>query len=129
MTMGIVEFLEARIAEDEAVAKAALAMLGENDPFTQEWQFGESMGGFGGLINRAGTRTAISPTAESKHINRHGPVRVLQEVAAKRKLIKAIEELVQHAYGRDSAEAIESELAPLAAIYADHPDFDEEWRP
>ena len=125
--MGIVEFLEARIAEDEAVAKAAFARLGENDPFTQEWQFG--MGGFGGLVNRAGTRTALSPTAESNHINRHGPVRVLQEVAAKRKLIKSIEELVQHAYGYDSAGAIETELAPLAAIYSDHPDFNEEWRP
>lgn len=124
--MTIVEFLEARLAEEEAVAKAAFARLSENDPFTREWQFGESMG-FGGLVNRAGTRTALSPTAESKHINRHGPVRVLQEVAAKRKLIKSIEELVQHAYGRDSAEAIESELAPLAAIYSDHPDYQKEW--
>ncbi|QDM57134.1 hypothetical protein SEA_WHACK_71 [Rhodococcus phage Whack] len=133
--MDIVEFLRARLDEDEQVANTAIARLAENDPFTQEWRFGARMGGFGGLINRAGTRTAISPTPESSHINRHGPARILREVAAKRLVIEAAIEATSLDMLLDSerrvgirdenAEPLVGDiiLEALASAYSDHPDY------
>lgn len=146
--MGIVEFLEARIAEDEAIASASgdvgadWLYIGEGDPV---FPAGE------GIVRSSSRREEILhegtahenvyvtfdryvtcdyvSSEEGAHIARHDPARVLREVAAKRKLVRSIEGLVQHAYGYDSAGTVEEVLTPLAAIYSDHPDFNEEWRP
>ncbi|MEA1796685.1 DUF6221 family protein [Rhodococcus qingshengii] len=130
--MGIVEFLEARIAEDEAVAKAARPGPWFHD---SNLTCGPRVPPDDFLMVPEDPSDTISPCndkipdQDSRHIARHDPARILCEVAAKRKLIRSIEGLVQHAYGYDSAGTVEKVLAPLAAIYSDHPDFNEEWRP
>ena len=141
--MGIVEFLEARIAEDEAVAKAALHHPRTYNKATQDFdQTGTDNGswhtssfcdpsdqrmveGVGITIYNEGGHTA----EQADHIARHDPARILREVVAKRAL------MASHDIGRDPCEAHDAmyESVPcdvilhLAAIYSDHPDFNEEW--
>ncbi|MCW2300717.1 DUF6221 family protein [Rhodococcus erythropolis] len=99
--MGIVEFLEARIAEDEAVAKAALHHPRTYNKATQDFdQTGTDNGswhtssfcdpsdqrmveGVGITIYNEGGHTA----EQADHIARHDPARILREVAAKRAVV------------------------------------------
>ena len=68
----ITEFLLARIAEDEAVARAASPA---------PWQFGAA-GSFA-----AGTVYDITK-ANAEHMTRHDPARVLAECEAKRRIVE-----------------------------------------
>ena len=104
--MTIVEFLEARIAEDEADARAAddgrLLACSKKDHM---------------VINDAGFMQTFTPS------------RVLREVAAKRAI------MAEHGMGQDPCDAHDAmyESVPcdvilnLAAIYLDHPDYQSEW--
>lgn len=118
----LTDFLLARIAEDEAVAS-------ELDP---------EMFGFDPA------RGPLSP--EEEHINRHDPARVLAECEAKRRMIDLAFQcgaMVDGEWGdchgaeeiragkcRDhgATEAMEH-LRILSTVYADRPDYREEWRP
>lgn len=115
--MGIVEFLEARIAEDEADARVAnegrLLACSKKDHM---------------VINDAGFMQTFTPS------------RVLREVAAKRKIVNDHRVGLWYVYTDDDTRACETcgdstvrwpcaTICALAAIYSDHPDFDEEWRP
>lgn len=108
MTMGIVEFLEARIAEDEADARAA------DEGRLLAWSKNDHM-----VIVDSGFMQTFTPS------------RVLREVAAKRAI------MAEHGIDQDPCDAHDAmyESVPcdvilnLAAIYSDHPYFDEEWRP
>lgn len=127
--MDLVEFLRARLDEDEAAARRA-----KPGPWTQD----------GGSIY------AGHPTEEVvdwvyddswEHIARHDPARVLAEVEAKRRIV----ELADEASGLDAV--VDGEfrvgsrdpvaepyigdliLRHLAAPYAGHPDYDARWRP
>jgi hypothetical protein len=93
--MNITEFLEARIAEDEAKAKARL----EN-------------------------------TQDGHDINTHAD-RVLAEVVAKRSIIADRKRLDRSA-GMDDwysgySDANYDAVRALATVYADHPDYRQEW--
>lgn len=100
--MTITEFLEARIAEDEAQAK-------ESQHYEDDiW---ETAGWW-------------------------NPTRVLAECAAKRKLIAISEEVERMDYQitqewGGSGEAIDGTaddmLKAMASVYADHPDYQQEW--
>lgn len=115
----LVEFLLARIAEDEGRARSALGLLGiETEWHRVEW-----------LRDRGLTRS------DAQHMVRHSPRRVLAECEAKRRIV----DYRQHA-ARDSAatgmpifeaqlSAYDAALRALALPYADHPDYDEAWRP
>lgn len=131
----IAAFLNARLDEDEAIARA----VDDNSaPFDGQWK----------NDNNVALRTyndwvlAYKPNAEPwrtgvlDHIARHDPARVLAEVATKR----AIVGLWRHAdaaYQRDEYDpeqgaaesALSDVLVHLALPYADHPDYDESWRP
>lgn len=110
--MGIVEFLEARIAEDEARVDAIHSLATER------------YGGLPVYRNVSGS-----------------PTRILREVAAKRELMareapsrcqghpKPWMQHGEHGAGFCFAPSEDSVLYVLAAIYSDHPDFNEEWRP
>lgn len=112
--MDIQEFLLARIAEDEAVARD------EDDDYAD---------------------TTLLPTYDSEHQANWNTARVLRECAAKRAIIeqaaKATEDresVIQEfcvgtketteAYATDPGKLI---LESLAAIYSDHPDYQQEW--
>jgi len=124
----LVAFLRARLDEDEATARAASPGLGWARGFIQ------------------GADEDIDIAADEAHIVRHHPARVLREVEAKR----AILELHK---GEPSIHAVPPGSGPLycmsdgvddgwynvewpcatvravAAVYRDHPDYDEVWKP
>lgn len=105
--MTITEFLLARIAEDEAVAR---------DVDDVAWA-GLFDGTWGGV---------------NDHGARHDPARVLAECEAKRRIIAgcvdAIGEELTMPYGGASGLG-QHTVAHLAVVYADHPDYRDEWRP
>lgn len=175
----LTEFLLARIAEDEAVARAASHGPWLHNP-RKEWftdpdklraaragirQSGgeEHVSAGEGAIGVAATGPTDEPRsmADADHIARHNPIRVLAECEAKRRIIAfhehwpvLVEKPVE--FGPVSGDVnkmvfrasqqiawateqeyrtrfgIEPPTAPmllaLAAPYADHPDFHEEWR-
>jgi len=158
-TQTLADFLLARIAEDEAAARAA-------DP--SPWQYGdvESVAG-GSLYDRdvmiasmlydaegeaAGvrrTRPTWQADANGAHIARHDPARVLAECEAKRRIVEAHTPVDYSPLGMESPNACHIcgidagmgdweyakdsypclTLRALALPYAGHPDYREGWRP
>lgn len=130
--MTITEFLEARIAEDEATARAA-----------EESPIGAGPKWVGCFRQIEGTGHApVADTHSSwyaDHIVRHDPARVLAECAAKRAII---EQHLMWVYtdeepgfsmilwdcmcNRQMSKPCPT-IAALAAVYADHPDYQQEW--
>jgi len=151
VTMTLVEFLEARLDEDEAVARAAIPTLGRakhelpDGPPYFEWV---QVPGDG--VWRADYRTVEGigfeiydegghGDEEAAHIARHDPARVLREVEAKRAILAEHErvgetcETCSDTYHGFDCEGWEEPypcptLRALAAVYADHPDYHAEWR-
>jgi hypothetical protein len=126
--MTITEFLEARLSEDEAVARAASAMMTgpswEDDGTSVS--SGEDTFWVDGLYVR-------SPEDVSAHIARHDPARVLAECAAKRRVLETLRSYEPDTEwgvvrdmgmrGNNAAGAVRA----LAAVYASHPDYQQEW--
>lgn len=130
--MTIVEFLTARLDEDEASALAV-------DEQYRKWRLREDyipqLGLFVGTTQAPGY---IDP-AEAAHILRHDPTQVLADIAAKRQIL----ELAADATGLDMQVDGERRVGPrdmitepyvgdlildqLAAPYRDHPDYQQEW--
>ena len=119
--MTIVEFLEARLAEDELTASAAIEG-------SSEWQvlygYRDIRDGDGHYVVLADSR--YPTVGQAAHIARHSPARALRQCAAARALIA---EFLRHdALGEvANREATEQALRQLAAIHCDHPDFDHSW--
>lgn len=140
----ITEFLNARLDEDEAVAREASVSAGHeawaafgykdiagvgaphpDHPDGEEWYLLD-----GNLLRQSGDR----PLAE--YVARHDPARVLREITAKRAIIEIC---VGQGYVEDGpcswrtsppeAPVTWFTLAELAAVYADHPDYQQEWAP
>jgi hypothetical protein len=117
----IAEFLEARLAEDEALAVAASVSL-HGERHTKKWDYASYV--------LSSERDATE--AQDKFIAEWWPARVLAECAAKRDLIKlaaqagTLDDLqANQDIGFDDIE--QSMLEALAAVYADHPDYRQEW--
>ncbi|MGC0365029.1 hypothetical protein ABH922_003013 [Rhodococcus sp. 27YEA15] len=129
--MGIVEFLEARIAEDEAVARDAAKHHGQDG-----WHVNAVP--HEGLIVWDSTDVPGHSTPTTVHLARHDPARILREVAAKRAILaqaREAEEYYAHMRGNGlpaakaggHVDALTVTLTHLASTYADHPDYDESW--
>ena len=132
--MDLVEFLTARLDEDEQAARVAgddrwaLIPVYEDAtirhgrmPDPQSIQIVEANGVEMGSVHRV---------AHAEYIARHDPARVLAEVDAKRQLLDWL--------AREDERALDNNLwwwdgdgarKLLALPYADHPDYDEAWRP
>lgn len=123
--MDLVEFLRARLDEDEAAARN----VDEHGPFTV-------YPGDGAYLLYDGTDPVVMVSMPSEplafHIARHDPARVLAEVAAKRALVEE--------HGIESSEQEYCKICDtltwpcgtlryLAAVYADCEGYDERWRP
>ncbi len=135
----LADFLLARIAEDEKLAREAYE---ENPAAT--WETNRTYDGVYRLelpsthpdSDSYGMGEDIRlPREMAKHIARHHPTRVLAECEAKRQIahnVAAWTAAKEYAPG-DNIVAIERELVRvlryLALPYADHPDYREEWRP
>ena len=145
----LIEFLRARLDEDEANARAAGSAPWEAFERDADWHIGEIDGSHVALVGRVSwPRT----TAEAEHIARHDPARVLREVEAKRRILAmhgptvdpdgelsypAAAKLCRTCGPGDTWEAEREPFGHLpcdhqrllALPYSDHPDYDEAWRP
>lgn len=132
MSGDLVAFLRARLDEDEQAARAA-ARAERSDSWTtlpDSW---------GGVLDGGGNRSLaigygdVMAPATAAHIARHDPARALREVEAKRRMLGRHHDFQRWCggCGNDLTYRIDDcpELRDLAAVYADHPSYREEWRP
>ena len=119
--MTLLEFLEARLVEDELIANAAIEG-------TADWHvlysYRDVKDGDGHYVVLSDSRY---PTAEqAAHIAWHSPARVLRECEAGRAVIAEflrLEALGDQA-GRD---ATGNALRALASVHSGHADFNQSW--
>lgn len=143
----LTEFLLQRIADDEAVAKGAI----DPEPQTRtyysghtevladkgEWRLPDPADGMNEcriegvfmIIYDEGGHTR----GQAEHIARHDPARVLAECEAKRRIVewhRCLDDWEPRGACNDCADTFPCRtLRALATIHADHPDYDESWRP
>lgn len=120
--MTITEFLLARIAEDEAVARDATALAEVPWRATYGRQVETAHDGYLVTPEDEHSRSDDPTDAVSEHIARHDPARVLAECEAKREIVRVY---LSNPMSWQSEVAVRA----LAAVHADHPDYDESWRP
>lgn len=121
--MDLVDFLRARLDEDEQVARDAhyegQRWISEEEDVCR-WPADE-------LVRFADRKR------DAAHIAHWDPARVLAEVESKRQIIGAYISAGDNPSGemRDfgHAEGLEEALEFLALPYADHPDYRQEWKP
>ena len=151
--MDIVEFLRARLDEDEAVARECVIPAHEGPnaykphPELAEWFYdGDEVEYVQTPEMRAHKypdrycvtvdSEGLTPSVEgdiATHIARHDPARVLREVEAKRRVVD--EHGGRPPYHIDPCDAHDANfetipcdtLLALASVYAEHPDFDPDW--
>lgn len=129
---GLVEFLTARLDEDERIARAASERAPWSHNADDYWMI---TGTDGDVV----VYDESAPTdAEAAHIARHDPACVLADVAAKRAILE--EHSPQHSdlFPEDGPQWCQTcshrdnwpcpTVRALLLSYADHPDFDESWR-
>ena len=128
--MTLTEFLEARFAEDEAVARAA--MVRPIKVAAYDWRPREVTPDHIDVVWY--TDAGMSSPSDSgsfvegrAHFEYFSPARVLAECAAKRAVIEYLAPDLGRGYS--SSDTAEEVLRILALPYADHPDYDEAWRP
>ncbi|MEV7584406.1 DUF6221 family protein [Streptomyces erythrochromogenes] len=123
--MALVQFLRARLDEDEQIALS-------HRQWSPDWYFDDTAGEIRDSVNR-GTVAFVPAELDATHIARHDPARALAEVEAKRRIIADYERYVAERRramgGWDSYPGESPILAALAAVYADHPDYRDDWRP
>ena len=119
--MTIVEFLEARIAEDELAAQAAIE---GSAAWQAHYDYRDVKDLEGHFVVQA---DSLYPTMEqAAHMARQSPARALRECEAKRAIIAdylrrdALGEMV----GRNAVADI---LRVLTTVYSDHPDYAGAW--
>jgi len=108
----LTEFLTARIAEDEAEARAAARAAGYHwSPDPKPFRDG-------------------APSID-RHQARHDPARVLAECDAKRRIVDGYwEPTLNDLDASDENTPVPLwTLKALALPYADHPDYQQEWKP
>lgn len=128
---GIVEFLEARLDEDEEVARDAAGWDSSGQVRDEGMWLRE---GVNSVIDSSRRMVVFGDgsapdDSQATHIVRHDPACVLREVAAKRAI------MAEHGIDEDPCDAHDAmyESVPcdvilnLAAIYLDHPDYQPEW--
>lgn len=106
------EFLLARIAEDEALARESRSLLLIADTRSVSLAIKQAHGG------------ETVEEATMLHYDRWSPRRVLAECAAKRALVELYR--VWDGDANDYGQ-MESVLMILARVWSDHPDFDPAW--
>ncbi|MGW2384384.1 DUF6221 family protein [Streptomyces sp. NPDC001658] len=94
-------FLRKRIAVDKAIAKECTGPDWQTDP---------------------------SDADNAEHIARHDPARVLREADAKLAVLDELD-LAVHGQPRPFVDALLFVAQQMGTVYADHPDYKENWRP
>ncbi|TDC86343.1 DUF6221 family protein [Actinomadura sp. 7K507] len=129
--MDLVEFLRARLARDEQIARACSGVPWKTAPSgTIHTDPAEPRDGPEAYVAKAENE------AYAEHIARHGPSRTLAEVAARRRIIDDFEKrawIIEQGHRTaelEAAQAVrEDVLRCLALPYASHPAYRDEWHP
>ncbi|MGW5352185.1 DUF6221 family protein [Streptomyces sp. NPDC004031] len=120
----LVVFLRARLEEEAERAQAAGAA---------EWSLQEHEGDTVLIYDSHGEPVVYDegwPSAsQARHIVDHSPARVLAEVEAKRRILNARDAVAAGDDGYGAAALGDVVVQLLALPYADHPDYQQEWRP
>jgi DNA helicase HerA-like ATPase len=130
--MTIEEFILARVAEDEHYARLA-------DEVEDDWQ--DVVQPITNALTQARPQEVWSKRYGHafQHIARHDPARVLAECEAKRRILdraandiaaadaKAPDQITR-SFDAGAAHEAYNVLLDLVRVWADHPDFREEWR-
>lgn len=132
---GLIEFLRARLDEDEDTAKRAAfgwgsAWRADCDDEDCDW------------VVHADGKTDMLATEDgdvARHVAGHDPARVLADIAARRAVVDIAAEAFAARQDRMTGSEIwenagergvmTATLRHLATVYAEHPDYDEAWRP
>jgi hypothetical protein len=130
----LVEFLTARLDEDETIALAATPSpwTSHGLPSRDQATIIQDMGRrsiTGDPIGAPVVASTYRPggNADAGHIARHDPARVLREVEAKRRILAWASDPKMHLELIPEAERYYV-LTALAQPYVDHPDHQEAWR-
>lgn len=133
--MDLLDFIRARLDDGEAFARNA---FGEHNNAVADWR--ELWSG----AVQVGPHEDPIETQDSqitRHIICHDPTRMLAEVTAKRRIVELAEEATGLDMQVDNEFRVgsrDSEAEPyvgdlilrlLALPFADHPDYDDSWRP
>jgi len=129
----LVAFLDARLDEEEAAAKGPPGWKLEHwsavrykiSDSGREWRVD------------AEPRCIVDATArdDAEHIARYDPARVLREVEANRAIVRRcaarMDEMDVYPNALVSPRAVlaRQALMDLAAVWNDHPDYDQDWKP
>lgn len=136
MAADLVEFLRARLDEDEQAARAA-----GDGPWTVRDHTADTVAIYDSRREPVVYDEGRPSSDQMEHIARHDPARVLAEVDAKRRIIDLYEPYHWHGPAaptspnpRDHVEDIEAcrtcvTNRLLALPYRDHPDYRPEWVP
>jgi hypothetical protein len=149
--MNLTDFLLARLAEDEAAARLCAEMFPSPwDVADRGWRVRIYAGDVpiedlmsdepGATATRNPVVMEVEPdrriedprwlSERVEHVRRHDPARVLADVEAKRRIVKALGDYDDgYVWASGEGSRAEDALLALASVYADHPDFREEWRP
>ncbi|MFI1580031.1 DUF6221 family protein [Embleya sp. NPDC020630] len=135
MTDDLVAFLRARLDEAAHDANAAASEIGP------DWYYDAESGSVASRREHdmvaTGAQDQLGPE-RGAHIARHDPARVLRDVAARRRIVENYTKVCGYGRGgytpRDEAYvlaegALATTIKILATVYADHPDYQEAWKP
>lgn len=133
----LIEFLRARLDEDEQVARAAADRDGEHWEVTGEGDLVTPGTGGSGYFGTGPWGGSLGETGT--HIARHDPARALAEVDAKRRTVDWLAEDAAFDMPAAKAQAASREewylvtlarttLKLLALPYVDHPDYRGDWQ-
>jgi hypothetical protein len=123
--MTLTEFLLSRIAEDEAVARLPDLMWPSS--WTAKFRDYEAL-----------RETKPRDYAMGRYCTQFDPARVLAECEAKRRIVEDMVSSIEWAGSADCPDpapylrrvgTLQEVIRLLAIPYADHPDYDETWKP
>lgn len=114
----LIAFLNARLDDEEAVAREAIEEVGDG-----HWKQRNCR-----IVTVADDHREVADYGIVEcieHIVRHDPARVLADVAAKRQILAQVASDLADDAGDHTAQWM---LRQLAAPYADHAEFHEDWQ-
>lgn len=126
-TLTLSDFVLARIAEDENAAMRA--GFGYGIEWTSDTDSAEDWS----VVHADAKRDMVGCEDRdvTQHIARWDPARVLAECEAKRRIVSYADTMRQLDRSRDEMRTGDARvmLRALSLSYADHPDYDQSWRP
>lgn len=130
--MNIIDFLHARIDDDETIATAAYGGTIDAEWYAKEEHSRVYTGDWVTVVsadveNVRHGETAYHGLARASvnHIARHDPARVLADCKAKREILERF--TPEYGMGNGYSLAAEQAIHALAKGYAEHPYYDPDW--